>query len=68
MTGSHAKPASEACLIAFTICARNFLAQAQVLHDSLRFHHTDSVMFYVALCDEVGDLDVDSFPFPIIPI
>ena len=52
-------------MICFTICSRNFLAQAYVLYRSLTLHHPETV-FYVALCDEVGDLDTPSFPFRII--
>ncbi len=40
-------------MIAFTICARNFPAQAHVLPDGLRNHHPD-LSFHVALCDERG--------------
>ena len=54
-------------MIAFTICARNFLGQAQVLHDGLRRHHPD-LSFYVALADEVGSLERDAFPFPILTL
>lgn len=52
-------------MIAFTICARNFLAHAQVLHDSLERYHP-GVAFHVALCDAPGDLEVDAFPFSIL--
>ena len=52
-------------MIAFTICSRNFLAQAQVLHSSLAAFHEDLV-FYVALCDHLQPLDRYAFPFSII--
>ena len=54
-------------MIAFTICARNFLAQAQVLHDGLRRHHPN-LSFHVALCDELGELEPDAFPFSLMSL
>ncbi|MBR0650843.1 class I SAM-dependent methyltransferase [Roseomonas terrae] len=59
------EPAVAPAFIAFTICSRNFLAQAQVLHDSLRRHHP-GVHFYVALCDEPTGVDFDGLPFDIL--
>lgn len=52
-------------MIVFTICSKNFLAQAQVLHASLA-SHDDDLIFYVALCDLLEPLDRYSFPFHII--
>ncbi|MCE9631738.1 MAG: class I SAM-dependent methyltransferase [Planctomycetia bacterium] len=43
------------------------MAQAYTLYESLIAHHPDAV-FAVALCDEVGDFDLNSFPFRIIPL
>ena len=54
-------------MIAFTICARNFLGQAQVLHDGMLEVPPD-LSFYVALADEVGSLERDAFPFPILTL
>ena len=53
--------------VAFTICSRNFLAQAQLLHDGLRRHHP-KVAFYVALCDEAEGADLDALPFEVLPM
>jgi Methyltransferase domain len=49
----------------FTVCSRNFMAQAYTLYESLVSNHP-GVSFSVALCDEIGDFDPNSFPFPII--
>lgn len=54
-------------MICFTICSRNFIAQAYVLYRSLTRNHPEAT-FCVALCDEVGELDELSFPFRIITI
>jgi hypothetical protein len=54
-------------VIAFTICARNYLAQAQVLHDGLRRHHPD-LSFHVALCDDLGELEPETFPFRLLSL
>ena len=54
-------------MIAFTVCARNFLAQAQVLSEGLVCNHP-SVRFHVALCDEMSQIDRDSFPFSLISV
>lgn len=51
----------------FTICSRNFMAQAYTLYESIVAHHPDA-SFSVALCDEVGDFDLYAFPFTIIPL
>jgi len=51
--------------VAFTICSRNFLAQAQVLHDGLRRHHP-GIAFHVALCDEANGVDLDAMPFEML--
>ena len=39
----------------FTICAKNFLAHARALHDSIRPHYPDA-RFFVVLCDRVDGL------------
>jgi SAM-dependent methyltransferase len=65
MAGGTTQP--EPAFIAFTICARNFLAQAQVLHDSLRRQHP-GLIFYVALCDATEGIDLDAFAFEVLPI
>ena len=49
----------------FTICSRNFMAQAYTLYESILSNHP-GVSFSVALCDEIGDFDLNSFPFRII--
>ena len=49
--------------IVFTICAKNFLANALALHESLD-RVTDGLRFYVALCDVADDLE--QFPFRIL--
>lgn len=43
------------------------MAQAYTLYESLIAHHPDAA-FAVAMCDEVGDFDVNSFPFRVIPL
>jgi hypothetical protein len=52
-------------MIAFTICARNFLAQAKVLHEGLRTHYPD-ISFHVVLCDALEGIDFDTLPFDVI--
>jgi SAM-dependent methyltransferase len=54
-------------VIAFTICARNYLARAQVLHDGLRRHHPD-LSFHIALCDDLNELEPDAFPFRLLSL
>jgi SAM-dependent methyltransferase len=54
-------------MITFTICSRNFLAYAHTLLESLQSFHED-VLFYVGLCDERGDLDLEALPFRTIMI
>ena len=49
----------------FTICSRKFMAQAYTLYESLLSTHP-GISFSVALCDDVGDFDPNSFPFQII--
>ncbi len=50
----------------FTICAKNFLAHARVLHASLQPHYPDT-KFYVVLCDRVDGLfDPAEEPFEFI--
>jgi hypothetical protein len=51
--------------IVFTICARNFLAHALTLHESLT-RVTERLRFYVALCDVADDQDLEDFPFRIL--
>jgi len=51
--------------IVFTICAKNFLAHALALHESLD-RVTDNLRFYVALCDVADGLDLEQFPFQIL--
>lgn len=43
------------------------MAQAYTLYDSILAHHPDAA-FAVALCDEVGDFDLNGFPFRVIPL
>lgn len=64
--GRNGAPPAPA-FVAFTICARNFLAQAQVLHDGLRRHHP-GICFHVALCDETDGVDLDALPFEVLPL
>jgi SAM-dependent methyltransferase len=55
-------------MIAFTISAKNFLAQAQVLHDGIRRHYPD-VVFYTVICDRVtADFDRDAFSFEVLEL
>jgi hypothetical protein len=54
-------------MIVFTICARNFLAQAITLYESLRRHHS-SLSFYVALCDNSDGFDLAAYPFVILTL
>nr|WP_314070995.1 methyltransferase domain-containing protein [uncultured Roseococcus sp.] len=65
MDNREIEPLAAPNFVAFTICSRNFLAQAQVLHDSLRRHHP-GITFYVALCDEPSGVDFDSLPFEFL--
>jgi glycosyltransferase involved in cell wall biosynthesis len=51
----------------FTICARNFLAYAVTLYDSLIKSH-GPVDFYVGLCDSTEEIDLNGFDFQIIPL
>ena len=52
-------------MICFTVCSCNFLAQAQVLFNTLCVHHK-GVGFYLALCDSPESIDINSFPFTVI--
>jgi SAM-dependent methyltransferase len=52
-------------MIFFTICSRNFLAYSNTLWSSLAKIYPESA-FYAALCDEHGDFDEPSIPYPII--
>ncbi len=54
-------------MVFFTICAKNFLAQAHTLYESLRRVH-GPVPFYVALCDSPDGLELLASPFPIIAV
>lgn len=54
-------------LIFFTICSRNFLAQAQVLHNRVTRYHPYS-LFYLVLCDDMDGVDFSLFPFEVISI
>lgn len=54
-------------MIVFTICARNFLAQAITLYESLA-QHNRPLQFYVALCDKADDFDVAAYPFRMISL
>jgi SAM-dependent methyltransferase len=54
-------------MIVFTICARNFLAQAITLYESLA-QHNRSVMFYVALCDKADAFDAPAYPFRMLSL
>lgn len=54
-------------LIAFTICANNFLASAKTLYQSLLANHPGST-FYVFLCDDVADISQEDLPFHLISI
>ena len=56
---------SQPDLIAFTVCARNFLARALVLFDTLSATHPD-VRFYAVIADSTDGIDIDSLPFPVI--
>jgi SAM-dependent methyltransferase len=51
----------------FTICSKNFIAQAQTLYQSLRAAH-GPLPFYLALCDAEEGWDTLSLPFPAIQI
>jgi len=51
----------------FTICSRNFLAQAITLYESISRHHPHAG-FSVALCDEIGSLATNGFPFEVIAL
>jgi SAM-dependent methyltransferase len=53
--------------VAFTICSRNFLAQAQMLHEMLRRNYP-GLAFYVVLCDQPSGIDIDSYPFEILQV
>ncbi|MEM9043473.1 MAG: hypothetical protein AAGC81_02170 [Pseudomonadota bacterium] len=52
-------------MIFFTIGSRNFSAQAQVLHSSLRDFYPD-LKFYFVICDEIGSFDRNLFDFECI--
>ncbi len=51
--------------VVFTICAKNFLAHALTLHETLA-RVSEGLRFYVALCDVAEGLDLESFPFRIL--
>lgn len=52
-------------MIVFTICSRNFTGYAETLRSSLAEHYPD-LRFHLVLCDEIGDFDAASLPFPVI--
>jgi SAM-dependent methyltransferase len=54
-------------MIFFTICSKNFLAQALTLYDSLVSTY-GPIMFYVALCDTMKGLESLSLPFEVIEV
>jgi hypothetical protein len=54
-------------MIVFTVCSKNFVAYALSLQASLQAHH-GSVIFYVALCDDVGDFDTAGLTFQTITL
>lgn len=54
-------------MIYFTICSKNFLAYAQALCASLKAQH-GPIRFYVALCDDMGSLEREGFPFELISL
>ena len=54
-------------MIAFTICARNFLAQAHVLFDTFSTFHPD-VPFHVVIADSTAGIDLDSLPFSVLAL
>ncbi len=50
----------------FTICSKNFLAHARVLHESLQPHYPDA-RFFVVLCDRVdGSFNPADEPFEFV--
>ena len=49
----------------FTICSKNFIAQALTLYESLRKTH-GPLQFYLALCDSIEGWDTLSLPFAVI--
>jgi hypothetical protein len=59
--------ASSLPFVAFTICSRNFLAQAQLLHGQLRQWYP-GLAFYVALCDDMAGANEEEFPFEILSL
>ena len=54
-------------MIFFTISAKNYLAYALTLHESLVQCH-GPIKFFVALCDEPGELEFNSYPFSILTL
>jgi hypothetical protein len=61
MTQPFAQPAARARHAAFTICARNYFAQALLLHRSYRTHHPDAD-FHVLLVDRRDEAFAARFP------
>lgn len=53
---------ARAPLVVFTICARNFLAQALTLYESLARTQKNHI-FYVCLCDSTDEIEFSTFPF-----
>src|SRR4051812_40569894 len=54
-------------MIAFTICARNYLAHASVLHGSI-VQHCPGAVFLLALADSTNDINYDTLPFQVITL
>jgi len=54
--------------IIFTICSNNYLAQASVLEQSLRTHHTDFIFFTILVDERSHLVNYDQLPFECIPI
>lgn len=54
-------------MIFFTICAKNFLAHALTLRESIEQFH-GPVKFCLVLSDEPGEMELNSYPFPILTL
>lgn len=54
-------------MIVFTICARNYLAHALVLHESV-LRHCPNASFCLALADSTDDISIAEFPFQLITL
>ncbi len=52
----------------FTLCSNNYLAQAQVLGNSLKQFHPES-NFIIGLVDEkIKEIDYSRIPFEVLPV